>query len=261
MRIKSVLMNGALSLLLASGIGCGGKSAEDEESASTTVPAAAKKSVDQATAGSIAGKVVFTGTAPKMNKIDMAAEATCSAKHTEPARDQSVVVNGNGTLKNVVVYVKQGLEEYTFPAPSQTPEIDQVGCVYEPHVLVMMPGMIKIKSSDNVLHNVHAEPKTNQPFNQAQPTPSTIEKKLTKPEVAVPFKCDVHPWMRAYVAVIEHPVAVVTGNDGTFKLSPLPPGQYVLEAWHEKYGMQQATVTVETGKTAEATFTFSAPGA
>lgn len=251
----------ALALAVLAGLaGCGGKSEEDADMMQSSAPAAAKKSVDAATAGSVSGKINFSGTAPKMGKLDMAADGFCAGKHADVVRDPSVIVNGNGTLKNVVVYVKKGLEEYGFSAPAAPPMLDQTGCLYEPHVLVMMPGVLQIKSSDATLHNVHAEPKVNAAFNRAQPAPSTIDAKFTKPEI-VPFKCDVHPWMRAYVAVIEHSAAAVTGDDGSFKLDTLPPGQYVIEAWHEKFGVQESTVTVETGKTAEVSFTFSAPGA
>lgn len=253
------LISMGLSLLLAAGIGCGGKSEEDEDMGPVAPTAAAKKAVDAATAGSVGGKIEFKGAAPKMNKIDMAADAVCAGLHTEPVRDQSVQVNANGTLKNVIVYVKKGHEGYAFPAPAEEPMIDQKGCQYWPHVLVMMPGTLKIKSSDNTLHNVHAEPKANQAFNRAQPTPGTIDAKFSKPEI-VPFKCDVHPWMRAYIGVFDGPAAV-TGDDGTYKIGPLPAGSYTLEAWHEKYGAQEMTVTVESGKSAEINFTFSAPGA
>ncbi|OGH60341.1 MAG: hypothetical protein A3G34_09880 [Candidatus Lindowbacteria bacterium RIFCSPLOWO2_12_FULL_62_27] len=236
---------------------CGGK-AEEDVTLQTAGPAA-KKSVDAATAGSVSGKVMFTGATPKMGKLDMGADAFCAGKHAETVRDQSVMVNSDGTLMNVVVYVKKGLEEYSYPAPAESPMLDQNGCMYTPHILVMKPGVLKIKSSDNTLHNVHAEPKLNQAFNRAQPTPSEIDAKFSKPEI-ISFKCDVHPWMRAYVAVLESPAAV-TGADGAFKLEMIPPGQYTLEAWHEKFGAQESAVTVETGKTVEANFTFSAPGA
>lgn len=248
-----------LSLLVAVGMwGCGGKSEEDVEIQSAA-PAAAKKAIDASTAGSISGKVMFTGTAPKMGKLDMGADAFCAGQHSEVVREQSVVVNSNGSLKNVVITVKKGLEEYVPPAPSQEAMLDQSKCMYEPHVLVMAPGVLKIRSSDNTLHNVHAMAKANKEFNRAQPKPSMIEEKLSKPEV-VTLKCDVHPWMRAYVAVTES-AATVTGDDGMYKFGALPPGQYVLEAWHEKFGTQEITVTVESGKPAEANFTFTSPGA
>lgn len=249
----------AVSLAVLLSAGCGGKSQEEGEMVTTTAPAAAKKAIDAATAGSVSGKVSFKGEVPKMSKLDMGADAVCAGKHSEAVREQSVLVN-NGMLKNVVVRVKKGLEDYAYPAPTQAPMVDQNGCMYTPHVLVMLPGTLQIKSSDPTLHNVHAEAKINSSFNRAQPAPSTIEAKLTKPEI-VPLKCDVHPWMRAYIAVVENGAAVVTGDDGSFKIEGLPAGQYVLEAWHEKFGTQEITVTVESGKSAEASFTFSAPGA
>ncbi len=262
MNIKTLPFTGTALILSATLLiaGCGGGDDEDLELTSASTQAAAKKSVDPASAGSVAGKIAFKGQAPKMNVLDMGADAVCQGLHKEQVRDQSVVVNGNQTLKNVVVSVKKGLEEYAYPAPVESPMLNQSGCVYEPHILIMTPGVLKIKNSDNTLHNVNAQAKSNKGFNRAQPMPSTIEEKFSKPEM-VPFKCDVHPWMRAYVAVVAHPVAAATGDDGSFTLTPLPPGQYVIEAWHEKFGSQEMTVTVETGKTAEANFTFGAPGA
>lgn len=258
MNFKSILC-ASLTVLAAFGIGCGGKSDEDEQMMQSSAPAAAKKAIDAATAGSVSGKISFQGTAPKMNKIDMGAEAVCAALHSQEVRDQSVTINSNGTLKNVVIQVKKGLEEYSVPPMGGTPMINQTGCLYEPHVLLMSPGALQIKSSDKVLHNVNAQAKINKGFNRGQPMPSTFEEKFMKPEI-VPLKCDVHPWMRAYVAVVENGIAAVTGDDGSFKLNGLPAGQYTIEAWHEKFGLQEMTVTVESGKTAEANFTFGTSG-
>ncbi len=256
---NNILIGLGLSVLLAVGVACGGKSDEDEDMQSMGPAAAAKKAVDASTAGSVSGKIDFKGAAPKMNKIDMAADALCASLHSETVRDMSVVINANNTLKNVIVYVKKGYEGYTAPALTQSPMVDQHGCMYNPHILIMSPGTLQIRSSDNTLHNVHAEPKINQPFNRAQPAPGMIETKLMKTEI-VPVKCDVHPWMRAYIGVFDVP-ATVTGDDGSFKLDMLPPGTYEIEAWHEKFGTQSMTVTVESGKSAPANFTFSAPGA
>ena len=74
----------------------------------------------------------------------------------------------------------------------------------------------------------------------------------------VPFKCDVHKWMNSYAGVVDHPYFAVTSTDGSFSLPNLPPGDYVVEAWHERFGTQEMSVTVGESATAEANFSFTA---
>jgi plastocyanin len=209
----------------------------------------------------ISGKVKFTGTKPTMPVIDMSEEPKCKAKYTAgPPRQESVVVNANGTLANVFVYVKSGLPAgQTFPTPATPVEIDQDGCHYRPHVLGIMVGQtLAIKNADGILHNIKAKGVKNRPFNISQPTSMTSTRTFTAPEVMVPLECNVHGWMNAYLGVLPHPFYAVTGGDGSFSLKGLPPGTYVIEAWHEKYGPQTATVTVTAGGTKTQDFTFAA---
>ncbi len=244
----------APTLMLLVMAGCGGG---DGGGASGGGGAAVENPVDAATAGNIAGSVVFEGTAPSMDAIDMSSESVCAAKHASTPMIEEVVVNGNGTLANVFVYVKEGLESLQFPTPGAV-LLDQNGCVYLPHVLGVMAGQdITIKNSDGLLHNINASPAEQRGFNTSQPVAMETTRAFGTAEVMVPLRCDVHCWMNAYVGVLDHPYHSVSNGSGAFSLSTLPPGDYVIEAWHERYGTQTQNVTVTTGQTAEVTFTFS----
>lgn len=208
-------------------------------------------------AASVTGKASFTGTPPAPQKIDMNADPTCAASGAT-ALTEDVVINSNGTLKNVFVYVKEGLEGQTFTPSTEKVILDQKGCHYTPHVFgAQVNQPIEILNSDATLHNVHGMPKASKEFNLGMPIQGMkLTRKFDKPEVMVKFKCDVHPWMSAYAGILEHPYFAVTGEDGSFEIPNLPAGNYVLEAWHEKFGTQTQSITVDdTGKTAD--FTFS----
>ena len=246
----------ALVALVA--LGCGGGDGGDSSAASGgSAAAAAENPVDAATAGNIAGSIVFEGDAPAMDAIDMDAEEVCADKHSSTPMIEEVSVS-DGMLANVFVYVKQGLESLAFPTPAAT-LLDQDGCMYLPHVLgVMVDQDITIRNSDGVLHNINASPTEQRGFNTSQPTTMESNRSFGTAEIMIPLRCDVHGWMTAYVGVLSHPYHSVSGSDGSFDLSTLPPGDYVVEAWHERYGAQTQNVTVTTGETAEVTFTFSA---
>ena len=212
---------------------------------------------------SITGKIAFAGDAPKAKKIKTDADPKCAEMHAdEPLKDETVAVNENGTLRNVFVYVKTGLEGKTFEKPSTPVEIDQQGCTYHPHVFGMMAKQVLvIKNGDDTLHNIHAMPNNpnNKEFNLGQPNKGMEAKKtFAEPEVMVKFKCDVHPWMAAYVGVLSHPFFATTGDDGSFALKNLPAGDYEIAAWHEKYGEQTQKIKVGDGEAKTADFTFKA---
>src|SRR5438876_1477689 len=210
--------------------------------------------------GTISGKVKFTGTKPVMPKIDMSEEPKCKAKYQGVPTDETVVVNANGTLANVFVYVKSGLPaSYAAPAPAGPVTLDQDGCRYHPHVLGIQVGQkLAIKNSDGILHNIKAKGVKNRPFNISQPTVMTSERTFTAPEVMIPPECNVHARMHAWLGVLPHPLFAVSGADGSFSIKGLPPGTYTIEAWHEKYGTQTATVTVAGSETKTADFSFAA---
>lgn len=218
---------------------------------------AALSVIVQMYAGDITGKVAFEGTPPKPARIMTNADPKCAAQHKSPLYSEDVVVNKNNTLKNVVVYVKDGLGNKTFSPPAQKALFDQRGCQYMPHVLGVQVGQeVEIKNSDPTLHNVHSVSKENAQFNIAQPKQGmTMTKTFDKPET-FKVKCEVHPWMSAYIAVINNPYFAVTGDDGTFTLKSLPPGEYTIEAWHERYGTRTAKVKVDRTGSAAANFSF-----
>ena len=208
-------------------------------------------------AGTVTGKVNFTGTAPQMEQISMNADPVCSSLHSEPVYAETVIANSNGTIKNVFVYVKEGLEGKTFPVPTSPVTIDQKGCQYKPHVFgIQVSQPLEIINSDSTLHNIHSLAEKNKQFNLGMPIQGMkMTKKFSAPEIMAKFKCDVHPWMNAYIGVLPHPYFSVTGDDGTFEIKDVPPGDYTIEAWHEKYGVQTQKVTVtETPSGVEFTF-------
>lgn len=215
------------------------------------IPATAKAAVT--------GKVAFTGTAPDTGILDMNADPTCAGAHADAVKNPEVVVNPNGTLQNVFVYVKEGLEGKTFDTPSTPKTLDQNGCLYTPHVQgIQVNQPLEILNSDSTLHNIHGMPKESKEFNLGMPIQGMkLNHKFDKPEVMVKFKCDVHPWMAAYLGVLPHPFYATTGEDGTFKIENLPAGTYTLEAWHEKYGTQTQQITVDASGNATADFSFA----
>lgn len=222
----------------------------------TAAPGAAAPAV--ADAATIAGAVKFEAAAPpKMPPLQMGADPFCASQHPTPVPDEEVVVGPGGELANVIVYVKNA-PAGNYPTPPPT-LLDQQGCKYIPHVNVVQVGQpIQIKNSDATLHNVHAMPDVNNGFNEGQPVQGMVStKKFDKVEVK-PFriKCDVHGWMKSYMAVLPHPYHGVSQMNGTFNIGNLPPGNYTLVAWHEKYGQQEQQVTVGPKEQKAVTFTF-----
>lgn len=242
-----------IALAAVAAAGCGGEGGGGGGAAAAAFP------VDTTTAAVITGSIRFQGTAPAMPVIDMSDEPACRDKYPQPPRGQTVVVNANGTLKNVFIYIKAGLDTtLRFPVPSDSAWIDQNGCRYEPHVLGMQAGQtLAIKNSDAVLHNINAKPSTNRGFNISQPQAGMVSTRtFLVPEVPVPVGCDVHGWMGAFVGVLSHPYFAVSGDDGSFTIRRLPPGTYTVEAWHEQYGAQTMQVTVGPSESKTADFTF-----
>ena len=234
---------------------CGGGSSD----AGSEPPAPLVSPVDAATAGNIVGRIAFEGPPPQAAVVRMDSDPNC-VRPGATVTDEAVVVADDGAVQNVFVYVKDGLGDLRFPIPSTPIVLDQEDCRYVPHVLGAQVGQsVDIVNSDPTLHNVHAIPATNQEFNTGQPLPGMIHThQFTTTEVMVPFKCDVHPWMEAYIGVVNHPFFAVTGADGSFSLEGLPPGSYTIEAWHETLGAQTQTVTIGEQETGDITFSFQA---
>lgn len=212
-------------------------------------------------AADLTGKVSYKGAPPKRDPIKMNADSNCVKENAgKKVLKDDVVVNSNGTLANVFVYVKNA--SGSAPAPTEPVVFDQKGCMYIPKVFGIRVGQtLKIVNSDPTLHNVHALPKSNPSFNQGMPTKNqTIDKKFTKPETGIKIKCDVHGWMAATAHAMDHSFYAVTDDSGNFKITGLPAGEYTVEAIHDKLGTKTATVKVaDTGATTE--FTYSAVAA
>ncbi|MGH9675065.1 MAG: carboxypeptidase regulatory-like domain-containing protein, partial [Bryobacteraceae bacterium] len=221
-------------------------------------PAASAPPAVTADAGSIAGKVAFSGAKPVIRNISMDATPACARQHSTPPKSEEVVLNSNGTLKNVFVWLKAGVPEREFPAPSSPVVLDQHTCIYQPHVIGVVVGQeIEIRNSDDTNHNVHPLPKINREWNESQaPKSDPKRKSFPREEVMIAVKCNVHPWMRSYVGVVRHPYFAITGDDGTFTIKDVPPGEYTVEAWHEKYGTMETKVTVAPKESKSADFDF-----
>ena len=214
-------------------------------------------------AGSLTGRVNFDGKSPKKKTLKMNADPVCGSAHKTPPYRQSFVMNDKGYLKNVVVYLNN--VKYDGDLPDTPAVLDQNGCMYSPHVQGMMAGQkLLIKKSDATLHNIHGLPKINSEFNFAMPK-VVKEKaiKINKAEHPIYIKCDVHPWMKSYVSVFDHPYFAVTDDSGYYKIDNIPPGTYEIVAWQEKFKDKETkmwntlnvSVTIGDGETTQ-NFTF-----
>jgi plastocyanin len=215
-------------------------------------------------ASTVTGTVTFEGKVPTLKPLAMDADPACAKKHSTPVPSEALVLGNANAMGNIMVWVSKGLPAgKTWPAPKTPAVLDQRGCQYLPHVMAVMAGQpYKILNSDGIVHNVHALPKINKPFNR--PMPATVKEATVtfdKPEANFQIKCDVHPWMTAYVGVFSHPFTSVSGTDGKFTISGLDPGTYEITAWHERLGTQTASVTVGASDTKTQNFKFVMPAA
>lgn len=217
-------------------------------------------------AGELTGKVTLDGKAPEMKDIDMSGVPDCAKQHADPVQEQSVVADEKGALANVVVSIKkEDSPDLAGEASKEPAVLDQKGCMYEPHIVPMMVGQtLTVKNSDTFLHNVHSLAEKNSGFNFGQPTKDDGKAVPDQPKVEEIFhvKCDVHPWMSAYIAVFEHPFFAVSGEDGTYTIKNLPDGDYTVQFWHEKLATTpvEEKVSVKDGK-ATLDHKFKAEGA
>jgi plastocyanin len=243
------------ALILVTAAACGGGEAPAPAPPAEAPPAA----IDPATVGNITGTIMLEGEPPAAETIRMNSDPKCVTEAGDDTQTEYYVVSDSGSLGNVFVYVKEGLEGHSFPPATETVVLSQDGCRYRPHVFGVQVGQtVQIVNNDATLHNIHATPSANEEFNMGQPVEGmTSDRTFDTAEVMVPFQCDVHGWMNSYVGVVDHPFFGVTGADGAFDLSGLPPGDYVVEAWHENLGTQTQNVTVGESATAELSFTFS----
>ena len=247
-----------LSFLTA---GCGKQESSKEAPVDApTAPNPNAKPVDPATAGVVSGVIKLDGTPPKMRNINMRSVPTCNQMHETPALTEDVVMGDDSTLQNVVVYLRGDFSAYSFPQNTEPAKIDQYGCVYVPHVIAVTTTQpVQVHNSDMATHNSLALTKVNSPWNETQAVGGKpVERVFSAPEVALALKCNIHPWMKVYVAIFSHPYFQVTGKDGSFTLKNVPPGNYKLTAWQERYGTIEQPITVTASGQQNVTLTYKA---
>jgi plastocyanin len=256
LRSQYLLVALAAGLVLAA---CGKKEEAPAPAQQAAAPAAAP--IDPATVATITGTVKLDGTAPKAVRLKTDSDPFCSKAHANsPLMSEEVVTDAKGDLANVVVYIKSGLENRSFPTPAQTVELDQAGCHYTPHIVALMVNQpLAIVNSDQTTHNIHPTPANNRDWNKSQPPGAEkITDSFAHEEVAIPVKCNVHSWMKSYIAVLKNPYFQVTKADGTFEIKNLPPGDYTIAAWQEKYGATEQKITVGPKESKKVDFVFKA---
>ena len=209
------------------------------------------------TSASVHGTVHFTGKLPPPKAINMSADPVCAKQHPSPVMEQEIATDGKGGLQNVIVFVADGLSGQTFDPPAEPVVVEQKGCMYMPHVLTVRANQpLQVVNDDNTSHNIHPQPANNREWNKAEPPNSKMQEAFAREEIAIPVKCNLHPWMRGYIGVFKHPFYVITSKDGSFDLSGLPPGNYTIKAWHEKLGTATQQVTIGANESKQLDFTF-----
>ncbi len=205
----------------------------------------------------IKGVVKFAGIVPAPEPIRMSADPSCAKQHSRPVLTWEVAVDSRGGLQDAIVFIADGLGDRKFDPPTQPAVISQKGCLYEPHVLAVRENQpIEVVNDDPTSHNIHPTPANNREWNKAEPPGAKVEEAFAREEIAIPVKCNIHPWMRGYIAVLKNPYFAVTRQDGSFDLPNLPPGTYTIKAWHEKLGTASQTVTIGANQTKEINFVF-----
>jgi plastocyanin/predicted small lipoprotein YifL len=254
-----------LALLLAAALAlasCGEKETagpgEAGPAAESAAPTSAPTPIDPATIATVSGTIKFEGSKPRLAKLMMDQDPVCMQKHSGPVLAEDGAVNDNNTLPNAFVYVKAGAEKYTFAVPTTPVELDQDGCVYKPHVLGIQVGQtLQILTKDATTHNIHPMPKNNREWNISQaPNAAPLEQRFSREEIMIPIKCNQHPWMKAYLGVTKHPFFSVTGSDGKYSITGLPPGEYTIGVWTATFGEQEQKVTVGAKDSKTVDFTF-----
>lgn len=262
LRSQSTLLAMAMAVLALACNSNSSKAPSDHAPATEKKPEAKTPPAPKGPVGTIVGTVKFDGAAPEMPELLRGADPFC-AQTTMKA--ETVVVNENGTLRNVFARIAPG-EVPPVAAPDAPVVVDQTQCMYRPRVQGAVVGQtIAVKNSDGTMHNVHGRALamgermgTRSLFNMGQPkgAPNATYKVESGVEV-VALKCDVHGWMKGFVVISDNPYFSTTGKDGTFRIENVPVGTHKVQLWHELYGVKTAEVTVEEGKEATVTVSYS----
>jgi len=215
--------------------------------------------LDPTTTGTIAGEVRFEGTVPPMGTLQLGSFAECATQHPAPVPAGDALV-ANGKVENAFVWLKDGLGDRVFAVPTSPVVVDQVGCLYRPRVVGAQVGQtIRFVNGDPFLHNVHGTPSKSSAWNVSLARKGAErEIRIDHPEIMVSVRCDLHPWMQGWIGVVDHPFFAVTGPDGAFRLEGVPPGDYTVGVWHERFGRGETRVSLAPRGTATATFTLAA---
>ena len=261
--LKGLAIALGVALLALGGSGC------REQSPSTSAPASAPAPVawfepDPSTVGRIVGRVLVEGRLPgaaQSSVVDMDGDPLCDALHPVPLREEIVTTSqapDGMRLGHVFVYLREGLEGKRFAPPTEPVTIEQRGCWFAPRILGIQVGQpFEVVNADPLTHNIHPLAQINRDWNQSQsPEDPPLKRRFSHPEVMIRVKCNIHPWMRAWVGVVPHPYFAVTGREGAFDLTRVPPGTYLLEAWHEALGRIEQRVTVDPKGTSELVLRF-----
>jgi plastocyanin len=208
--------------------------------------------------GAIVGWVAYQGTPPKPKAINFGAEKICGDLNRDKSPFyETLVINPNGTVKGTLVTIR-GKVAGEYKPPAEPAVVDQVGCIFTPHVVGVMVGQdLEFRNSDPVSHNIRGTPTRNQAFNNVFASKVSSKTKFDSPEIGIPLKCDIHFWMSGFVHVSQHPFFAVTGDDGSFIIPDVPPGDYTLLAWHETLKTQTQPITVKAGEVKEVEFTWT----
>jgi plastocyanin len=221
-------------------------------------PARQPTPLDLSTTGTISGQVRFEGPVPEQAVLQLGGWSECAAQHPEGNPRAGDILVNDGKLQNAMVYVKEGLGNRVFAVPPEPVTIDQKGCIFLPRIVgVQVDQPLRLLNSDALAHNVHGLPHNSRQWNFSlgvKGAARTIT--VNKPEAMIEIKCDIHPWMRAYLGVFDHPYFALSGQDGAFTLKNLPPGEYTIEAWHEGFGTRSQQVSLGVKETKEVVFTF-----
>jgi hypothetical protein len=208
--------------------------------------------------GIVSGKVTYTGTPAKPEPINMSKQPECAKLYPQPLMTEKVVTGPGNTLQNVVVYISAGASDVS-PVPATPASFDQQNCRYTTHVLAFRVGQdVSISNSDPWSHNIHPIPRINREWNKLQPPTTPPFSYSYDKEEFIPVKCNIHAWMLAYFVVLKTSHFAVTREDGRFSLPDLPPGKYIISAWHEVYGTKSQEITVADGQSVTVDFVFQA---